>query len=94
MPGTWTDIDDPIGMRHDRLMVSDDNDGLSRIHQSVQQAKQLINISEVHEVARATKVRKVLELLLRPEELLALDLPCNEVLNCDVCLAVAVLHWR
>src|SRR5215218_9006769 len=45
--GAWAQIDDPVGVRHDRLVVLDDDDRLARVNEPVEQAEQLFDVSEV-----------------------------------------------
>jgi hypothetical protein len=40
-------VDDPVGVRHDRLVVLDDDDGLARVDEPVEQAEQLLDVGEV-----------------------------------------------
>src|SRR5215471_1250469 len=42
-----TEIDDPVGMCHDRLVVLDDDDRLPRVHEAVEQAEELLDVGEV-----------------------------------------------
>src|SRR3954469_22332634 len=52
MAGTGTQVDDPIGMRHDRLVVLDDDDRLTRVDEPVEQREQLFDVSEVQTAGR------------------------------------------
>src|SRR5919201_1937750 len=45
--GARAEIDDPVGMRHDRLVVLDDDDRLAGIDEPVEQAEQLLDVGEV-----------------------------------------------
>src|SRR5215207_1099200 len=45
--GAGAEVDDPVGMRHDRLVVRNDDDGLAGFDKSVEQAEQLFDISQV-----------------------------------------------
>ena len=44
---TGTEVDDPVGMRHHRLMVLDDDDRLTGVDEPVEQAEQLLDVGEV-----------------------------------------------
>src|SRR5680860_1800875 len=39
-------IDDPVGVRHHRLVVRDDDDRLAGVHEPVEQAEQLLDVGE------------------------------------------------
>ena len=41
------EVDDPIGVRHHRLVVLDHDDGLSGVDQTVQEAEQLFEIGTI-----------------------------------------------
>ena len=41
------EVDDPVGVRHDSLMVLDDDDRLAGVDQTVEQAEELLNIREM-----------------------------------------------
>src|SRR5271170_7988188 len=45
--GAGAEVDDPVGVRHDRLVVLDDDDRLAGIDQPVEQAEQLLDVGEV-----------------------------------------------
>src|SRR5918998_596210 len=45
--GARAQIDDPVGVRHDRLVVLDDDDRLARVDQPVEQPEQLLHVGEV-----------------------------------------------
>src|SRR4051794_6063976 len=45
--GAGAEIDDPVGVRHDCLVVRDDDHRLAGVDEAVQQAEQLLDISEV-----------------------------------------------
>src|SRR5712692_7612990 len=45
--GAGAQVDDPVGMRHDRLMVLDDDDRLAGVDEPVEQAEQLLDVGEV-----------------------------------------------
>src|SRR5690349_7989943 len=45
--GPGTEVDDPVGVGHDRLVVLDDDDRLARLDQPVEQAEQLLDVGEV-----------------------------------------------
>ena len=46
-PGTGTEIDDPVGVRHHRLVVLDDDDRLAGVDEPVEQAEQLLDVGQV-----------------------------------------------
>jgi len=46
-PGAGAEVDDPVGVRHDRLVVLDDDHRLARDDQPVEQAEQLLDVGEV-----------------------------------------------
>src|SRR5580700_6947281 len=41
------EVDDPVGVRHDRLVVLDDDDRLAGVDEPVEQAEQLLDVGEV-----------------------------------------------
>ena len=41
--GAGAEVDDPVGVRHDRLVVLDDDDRLAGVDQPVEQAEQLLD---------------------------------------------------
>ena len=45
--GTGAEVDDPVGVRHDGLVVSDHDDGLAGVHEAVEQAEQLLDVREM-----------------------------------------------
>ena len=45
--GPGPEVDDPVGVRHDRLVVLDDDDRLAGVDEPVQQAEQLLDVGEV-----------------------------------------------
>ncbi len=45
--GTGTEIDEVVGMRHDRLMVLDDDDRASGVDESVEEAEQVLDVGQV-----------------------------------------------
>src|SRR5919202_604817 len=45
--GAGTKVDDPVGVRHDRLVVLDDDDRLAGVDEPVEQAEQLLDVGEV-----------------------------------------------
>src|SRR6202163_11148 len=45
--GAGTEVDDPVGMRHDRLVVGDDDDRLAGVDVTVEQAEKVLDVSEV-----------------------------------------------
>src|SRR3954449_3125592 len=42
--GAGAEVDDPIGARHDRLVVLDDDDRLAGIDEPVEQAEELLDV--------------------------------------------------
>ena len=45
--GAGAEVDDPVGVRHDRLMVLDDDDGLAGVDEPVEQREQVLDVGEV-----------------------------------------------
>src|SRR5664279_5706050 len=45
--GAGAEVDDPVGVRHDRLVVRDDDDRLAGVDEPVEQAEQLLDVGEV-----------------------------------------------
>ena len=45
--GARAEVDDPVGVRHDRLVVLDDDDRLAGVDEPVEQAEQLLDVGEV-----------------------------------------------
>ena len=45
--GAGAEVDDPVGARHDRLVVGDDDDRLAGVDEPVEQAEQLLDVGEV-----------------------------------------------
>src|SRR6185295_13258557 len=45
--GAGTEVDDPVGVRHDRLVVLDDDHRLAGVDEPVEQAEQLLDVGEV-----------------------------------------------
>ena len=45
--GAGTEVDDPVRVRHDHLVVLDDDDGLAGVHQPVEQGEQVLHVGEV-----------------------------------------------
>jgi hypothetical protein len=52
MAGAGTEVDDPVGMRHDRLVVLDHDDRLAGVDEPVEQAEQLLYVGEVQAAGR------------------------------------------
>jgi len=50
--GTWAEVDDPVGVRHDGLVVLDDDHRLTRVDEPVEQSEQLFNVGEVQAAGR------------------------------------------
>ena len=47
MTGTGTQVDDPIRVRHDGLVVLHDNDGFPGVDQTVQHAQEAFDVGQV-----------------------------------------------
>ena len=47
MAGAGAEVDDPVGVRHHRLVVLDDDHGLAGVDEPVEQAEQLLDVGEV-----------------------------------------------
>jgi hypothetical protein len=45
--GAGAEVDDPVDVRHDRLVVLDDDDRLAGVDEPVEQAEQLLDVGEV-----------------------------------------------
>jgi len=45
--GAGAEVDDPVGVRHDRLVVLDDDDRLAGVDEPVEQGEQLLDVGEV-----------------------------------------------
>src|SRR3982750_816053 len=45
--GAGAEVDDPVGVRHDPLVVLDDDDRLAGVDEPVEQAEQLLDVGEV-----------------------------------------------
>src|ERR687893_1778480 len=45
--GAGAEVDDPVGVRHDRLVVLDDDARLAGVDEPVEQAEQLLDVGEV-----------------------------------------------
>jgi hypothetical protein len=45
--GARAEVDDPVGVGHDRLVVGDHDDGLAGVDEPVQQAEQVVDVGEV-----------------------------------------------
>jgi hypothetical protein len=48
--GAGAEVDDPVCVRHDRLIVLDDDDRLSGVDEPVEEAEQLLDVCEVQAV--------------------------------------------
>ena len=70
--GPWTEVDDPIGVRHDGLVVLDDDHRLTRVDEPVEQSEQLFNVGEVQAAGRLVEdvdpsfFRRLCRLTVRP----------------------------
>lgn len=47
MAGAGPKVDDPVGVRHDRLVIVDDEHRFPGVHQSVEQPEKLLNVGQV-----------------------------------------------
>ena len=47
MSGSGTEVDDPVRVCHDRLVMFDDDDGLPGVDQTVEHAEELLDVGEV-----------------------------------------------
>src|SRR5688500_9782177 len=45
--GAGAEVDDPVGVRHDGLVVLDDDDRLAGVDEPVEQAEQVFDVGEV-----------------------------------------------
>src|SRR5665647_3767252 len=45
--GAGAEVDDPVGVRHDRLVVRDGDDRLAGVDEPVEQAEQVVDVGEV-----------------------------------------------
>ena len=45
--GAGAEVDDPVSVRHDRLVVLDDDDRLAGVDEPVEQAEQVLDVGEV-----------------------------------------------
>src|ERR1700730_18534310 len=52
MAGAGAEIDDPVGVRHDRLVVLDDDDRLAGIDEPGEQAEKLLDVGEMEASSR------------------------------------------
>ena len=50
--GAGAEVDDPVGVRHDRLVVLDDDDRLAGVDEPVEQPEQLLDVGEVEAAGR------------------------------------------
>src|SRR5215208_1319167 len=50
--GAGAEVDDPVGVRHDRLVVLDEDDRLAGVDEPVEQAEQLLDVGEVEAGSR------------------------------------------
>ena len=50
--GAGAEVDDPVGMRHNRLVLRDDDDRLAGVDEPVEQTEQLLDVGEVEAVRR------------------------------------------
>ena len=52
MPGSWTEVDDPVGIGHHGLVVLDHYHRLARIHELVEKTEQVLDIGEMQPARR------------------------------------------
>jgi hypothetical protein len=45
--GAGAQVDDPVGVGHDGLVVLDDDDGLAGVHQAVEEGEEVLDVGEV-----------------------------------------------
>src|SRR4029077_3475587 len=50
--GAGPEVDDPVGVGHDRLVVLDDDDGFATVDEPVEQAEELPDVREVEPARR------------------------------------------
>src|ERR1700738_3805282 len=50
--GAGAEVDDPVGVRHDPLVVLDDDDRLAGVNEPVEQTEQLLDVGEVQTAGR------------------------------------------
>ena len=50
--GAGAEVDDPVGVRHHRLVVLDDDDRLAGLDEPVEQAEQMLDVGQVEAVGR------------------------------------------
>ena len=62
--GAGAEVDEPVGVRHDRLVVLDHDHRLAGVDEPVEQAEQLLDVGEVQ--AAGGLVEDVDAALLRP----------------------------
>ena len=55
--GSRAEVDDPVGVRHHGLVVLDDDDGLTGIDESIEQAEQLLDVGQVQSGGRLVEGR-------------------------------------
>jgi S-(hydroxymethyl)mycothiol dehydrogenase len=56
--GARAEVDDPVGVRHHRLVVLDDDDRLAGVDQAVEQAEQLLDVGQVQARWSARRARR------------------------------------
>jgi len=78
MAGARAEVDDPVGVRHDGLVVLDHDDAVAGLHEAIQHVEQIVDVREVQ--ARRRLVEHVHRPLLRHRdgELEALSFPAGE----------------
>ena len=73
--GAGAEVDDPVGVRHDRLVVLDDEDRLAGVDEPVEQCEQLLDVGEVQAGGR----------LIQDVDTGALPLSTNRVASLSRC---------
>ena len=73
-----TDVDDPVGVRHDGLVVLDDDDAVARLDEPVEQGEHVLDVGEVQPGRRLIQHVDRALLRHRDRELEALALAARE----------------
>ncbi len=76
--GARSDVDDPVGVRHHRLMVLDDDDRLSRVDEAIEQTEQVLDIGEMQAGGRLVQHIDVGGLTHLDRQLQALSLTAGQ----------------
>ena len=53
--GARPEVDDPVGVGHNRLVVRDDDDRLAGVDEPVEQAEQLLDVGEVRPLVGSSR---------------------------------------